>query len=62
MFVLVGEDDPGSVLWKKVEPAWRAAGVPLTIIYVPDRGHMWLFDPAKMRDLNDWLVEITERK
>jgi predicted esterase len=58
MFVLVGEDDPGSALWRKAEAPWRAAGVPLRVLYVPGAGHTWLFDPAKMRDLNDWLAEL----
>lgn len=62
MFVLVGEKDNGAQLWKNVEPAWREAGVPLTIRYVPNGIHQWLFGKSQVADLEEWLTQIADGK
>jgi len=61
-FVLVGANDRGAELWRKAETAWREAGVPLTIRYVPDKGHEWLFGPKELDDLAAWLAGLKAAK
>ncbi len=61
-FVLVGDQDGGSQLWKKVEPDWKQARIPLTIRYVPGRRHEWLFGGAETEALEQWLKEIEAGK
>ncbi len=61
-FVLVGAKDGGAEAWRKAEPAWRAAGVPLTVRYVPDKGHTWLFGPKEVDDLAAWLEQLKTGK
>jgi pimeloyl-ACP methyl ester carboxylesterase len=58
MFVLVGDKDGGSQVWRTLEPIWRRAGVPLTIRYIPDKGHAWLFGPKELDDLAKWLEQL----
>lgn len=62
MFVLVGDKDGGSQVWKNAEPAWREAGVPLTIRYVPNGVHQWLFGKSQVADLEEWLTQIADGK
>ncbi|HLY75920.1 MAG TPA: hypothetical protein VKU80_17505 [Planctomycetota bacterium] len=57
-FVLVGDQDGGSQLWKKVEPEWKQARIPLTIRYVAGRRHEWLFGGSETEALGQWLKEI----
>lgn len=59
LFVLVGDKDPVSKSWSDVESAWRAAGIPLTIRRVPDKGHEWLFGEAEIAALADWMKGLT---
>ncbi|MBM4039734.1 MAG: hypothetical protein FJ290_14595 [Planctomycetes bacterium] len=61
-FVLVGDKDPGAEAWRKAEGAWREAGVPLTLRYVPDKGHTWLFGPKELDDLAAWLEALKAPK
>jgi len=61
-FVLVGEKDGGAQLWQKLEPSWRAAGVPLTLHIVPGQGHAWLFGPKQVDDLMAWLEQLKAGK
>ncbi|HUT32807.1 MAG TPA: tetratricopeptide repeat protein [Planctomycetota bacterium] len=61
-FVLVGAKDSGAEVWRKAEPVWRAAGVPLTIRYVPDKGHTWLFGPKEVDELAAWLEALKAGK
>ena len=61
-FVLVGEQDGGAKVWRTVAPAWREAGVPLTIRYVPGKGHTWLFEPKQFDEAAAWLEQITAGK
>ena len=63
IFVLVGEADQGGRgldIWRKVEPQWRKAGVPLTIHSVPGKGHQWLVGPQEADALEAWLKEIKQ--
>jgi predicted esterase len=53
MLVLVGQKTGGWQVWKKVEDAWRAAGVPLVIHYIPNKGHAWLFDKEETARLKE---------
>ncbi|HUW58954.1 MAG TPA: hypothetical protein VMZ92_20115, partial [Planctomycetota bacterium] len=62
MFVLVGEDDGGARFWAQIEPVWRKAGVPLTIDYVPGRGHTWLFGNFQLAALDAWLADVAAGK
>jgi predicted esterase len=55
MFVLVGEQDGGAPVWRKAEKEWGAAGLPLTVHYIPGKGHGWLFDAAQTDALEKWL-------
>jgi len=55
MLVLVGALDPVAPVWDKVEAAWRAAGVPLTVRRVPGKGHEWLFGEVERAALGEWL-------
>ena len=57
MFVLVGTADPGSQLWKRVEPEWQKAGVPLTVRYIEGRKHEWLVGAEEADALDKWLGE-----
>ncbi len=61
-FVLVGEADPGQMAWRSVETAWREAGVPLTVTYVPEGRHEWLFRAEQWKALGAWLVEVAAGK
>jgi len=61
-FVLVGDQDGGAQIWKKVEEPWRAAGVPITIEYVAGGKHQWLFGKSQAEKLAKWLDEIAAGK
>jgi pimeloyl-ACP methyl ester carboxylesterase len=61
-FVLVGEQDGGSKVWRKAAPIWRRAGVPLTIHTIPGKGHAWLFGPKQLDDLEAWLKQVKAGK
>lgn len=61
-FVLVGEQDGGSRLWRQAEPAWRQAGVPLTVRHIPDKGHAWLFGPGEVDEMCAWLEQVAAGK
>jgi predicted esterase len=61
IYVLVGEADQGGRglgVWRKVEPQWRKAGVPLTIHALPGKGHQWLVGPKEADALEAWLKAI----
>lgn len=62
LFVLVGEKDGGSRIWKKVQQKWKDAGVPLTIFYVPDAGHQWLLGKSQLAELESWLDQVKAGK
>jgi predicted esterase len=55
IFVLVGDQDGGAKLWKKVESDWRKAGVPLEVHYVKGGRHQWLFGVEQVKLLDKWL-------
>jgi predicted esterase len=59
-FVLVGENDNGAALWKRLAPEWEKAGVPLTIEYIPGKGHAWLFGPEQLKALTAWLEKMSQ--
>jgi len=59
-FVLVGEQDGGARAWRDVENGYREKGVPLTIRYVPGKGHTWLLDAAAQQDLERWMEALPE--
>jgi hypothetical protein len=61
-FVLVGAADGGSRIWKQAEPAWRKAGVPLTLRIIPGKGHTWLFGSEQLDEIAKWLGEIQSGK
>ena len=62
MFVLVGEEDGGSSVWKQVEADWRKAGVPLTIDYVAGGKHEWLLREKQAEALVKWLEDVAAGK
>jgi pimeloyl-ACP methyl ester carboxylesterase len=61
-FVLVGDADQGHLAWKFSEDSWRAAGVPLTVTYVPDGKHEWLFGAEQLASLWTWLSDVAAGK
>jgi predicted esterase len=62
MFVLIGGADGVAGVWKQAEPIWNKAGVPLTIHYIPNRQHEWLFGPAQVELLLAWLDDVKAGK
>ncbi len=58
LYVLVGTKDGGARVWHKAAPAWRAAGVPLTLEYVPEKPHTWLFGKDQVARLLAWLGRV----
>lgn len=62
LFVLVGENDGGARFWERLEPVWQRAGVPLTVHYVPDMGHTWLFGKFQLAALDAWLSDVAAGK
>jgi len=58
LFVVVGEKDAVTATWKKVEGKWNRAGVPLTVRYIPGKGHQWLFGPDEVAALDTWLGSL----
>jgi dienelactone hydrolase len=60
--VLVGEKDGGARVWRQVEPAWRKAGVPVRVDYVPGKGHGWLFGGFQLASLDAWLSDVAAGK
>lgn len=61
-FVLVGEADPGQMAWRSVEASWRDAGVPLTVTYVPNGRHEWLFGAEQLTSLWTWVADVAAGK
>jgi len=62
IFVLVGEKDGGSTLWRELRPRWLKAGVPLTVHVVPGQGHGWLMDKQRTALLEEWLAAVAAGK
>ncbi len=62
IFALVGQADAGSQIWKAAKPKWLSAGVPLMVHYVEGKGHAWLFDAAHLKQLDDWLDNVSAGK
>ena len=62
LLVLVGEKDGGSRIWKKVQQTWKDAGVPLTVLYIPNAGHQWLLGKAQLPELETWLDQLKAGK
>jgi len=62
MFVMVGDQDGGTSVWKQVEGDWRKAGVPLTIDYVAGKEHEWLLDEKRAAALVQWLEDVAKGK
>lgn len=58
MLALVGEKDNGAQVWRALESKWIDAGVPLTVLYVPDKGHAWLFGKEQVAVLENWLTQV----
>jgi pimeloyl-ACP methyl ester carboxylesterase len=59
LFVIVGSKDGGAPVWQKAEEAWRKAGVPLVLHYVPGKGHTWLFGQSQTAALLKWLGQVS---
>lgn len=62
IFVLVGTADPGQMAWRASEEAWKDAGIPLTVTYVENGRHEWLFGPDEWKSLWTWLEPIAGAK
>ena len=62
VFVLVGEQDGGSRVWRAVGPAWQKLGVPLRVDFVADKGHTWLFGGFQLAALDGWLSDVAAGK
>ncbi|MFW5841108.1 MAG: hypothetical protein ACOCZE_11050, partial [Planctomycetota bacterium] len=61
MFVLVGQADGGSRIWKQAQQDWTDARVPLTVHYVPDGKHEWLFKASQIKLLDAWLKTLQRK-
>jgi hypothetical protein len=59
---VVGTADGGAQLWKAAEGPYRAAGMPLTMIYVKDGKHAWLIKKPEFAALCAWLEQIAGDK
>jgi predicted esterase len=55
ILVLIGEHDRAAPAWSGEAPAWRSAGVPLTVRVVPGQGHAFLLEGGPLDDLHAWL-------
>src|SRR5208337_1691391 len=62
VLALVGTRDGGAQVWKMAAAAYREAGVPLSLEYVPERGHTWLFGKEQTERLMAWLDDVTAGK
>ena len=62
IFVLVGDADGGSQLWKKAQTEWAQRDVPLVVHYVPKGRHQWLFGKQQVALLDSWLAEVMAGK
>jgi regulator of sirC expression with transglutaminase-like and TPR domain/pimeloyl-ACP methyl ester carboxylesterase len=63
ILAIVGGADQNGKLWIGAESAWKDAGVPLTLVVVPDGAHQWLFDnPERQKMLIDWLADVNAGK
>jgi len=60
IFALVGTNDGGSQVWKKMEPAFKQVGTPLTIEYLEGRRHEWLFGKSQFAALDHWLDDLRD--
>lgn len=60
-FVLVGLKDGGSQVWKQSEAPFKQAGTPLTISYLENGKHEWLFGKNELDALDKWLVELAAK-
>jgi predicted esterase len=58
IFVVVGEKDVLKTVWDEASKPWSEAGVPLSIVVVPDKGHEWLFGDREKIELEVWLRRI----
>ncbi len=58
LLVLVGERDRLLWVWENIRQPWIEAGVPLTVVVVPGKGHEWLFGDAQVESLEDWLSHL----
>jgi len=58
----VGGDDTGGATWLAAKPKWLEAGIPLSTRIVPGKGHAWLIDGPRVKDLTTWLEAIAAGK
>jgi pimeloyl-ACP methyl ester carboxylesterase len=58
VLALVGELDPNARTWTDAAPAWKNAGIPLTVRRVAGKRHEWLFDAAEIQALDAWLTTV----
>lgn len=56
ILVLIGANDTAAPAWSYEAPAWRSAGVPLTVRVVPDKGHAFLLEGGPLDELHAWLA------
>jgi len=51
----------GAAVWKKVQPDWEKAGIPVTLSVVAGEGHAWLLDgPQPVAELERWLEGLRQ--
>ena len=60
-FVLVGLADGGSQVWKQSEAPFKKAGTPLTINYIENGKHEWLFGNKELDALDKWLADLAAK-
>jgi len=58
ILAITGGKDGGTALWKKVQTEWEKAGIQLTLSIVPGKGHTWLLDKTRLRELEVWLRTV----
>jgi len=62
MLVLVGEEEPVTRRWRERSPAWKAAGVPITLQIALGQGHDTLFEGVGIDMIHEWLDTIKAQK
>jgi pimeloyl-ACP methyl ester carboxylesterase len=58
VLAIVGARDPSGAPWERDAVQWNAAGVPTTLISVPDAGHQFLYTGATWTRTLAWLDDL----
>jgi predicted esterase len=62
LLAFIGERDGSAPLWREALAPWRAAGVPLQVREVPEKGHQWLLSQGELARALEWLDGIARSR